>query len=396
MRSLHNSNLIILASTFPRWANDTVPGFVLAFVRHIAPSFGKITVVAPHYKGARRKETFSPGIAVRRFRYAYPYEYENVAYGQFKKTRFYPFKMLLYIASEFWATLLVSLRTRPKIINAHWLIPQGFVAVLVAPLVGAKTVISIHGSDVFTLNGKYMRKVKRFILQRAGAVVTNSSATQGKCKEFWPSREYPIIPMGIDTEKFDLPREPHQGYRVLFVGRLVPNKGVRHLCEAVSLLHKQYYNMCLEVIGDGPERSALEQYVADNNLQDVITFAGWVQPEILPMHYAATDVFVGPSIEDEHGAREALGLVFAEASAAGLPVVATDVGGIKDIVQDKVTGIIVHQKDIQAIADAIIYLYDHPQEARAMGERGQKTVREKFSWGSVAERYIDVFDKLIA
>jgi len=202
--------------------------------------------------------------------------------------------------------------------------------------------------------------------------------------------------MGIDTEKFDLPREPHQGYRVLFVGRLVPNKGVRHLCEAVSLLHKQYYNMCLEVIGDGPERSALEQYVADNNLQDVITFAGWVQPEILPMHYAATDVFVGPSIEDEHGAREALGLVFAEASAAGLPVVATDVGGIKDIVQDKVTGIIVHQKDIQAIADAIIYLYDHPQEARAMGERGQKTVREKFSWGSVAERYIDVFDKLIA
>ena len=392
--SLGRKNLVILASTFPRWQNDSVPGFVLAFARHIAPAFGKITVVAPHYKGAKRKDQLVD-IAVRRFLYAYPYKYENVAYGQFKKTTLYPFKMLLYIASEFWTTLLVGARTRPKVINAHWLIPQGFVAVLVAPLVGARTVISIHGSDVFTLNGKYMRKVKRFTLQRAGTVVANSSATQEKCKELWPGREYPIVPMGVDVDKFAVPHRQHKGFTILFVGRLAPHKGIRYLCEAIALLHEQYHDMHLDIVGDGPERAGLEQFIADSGLQGVVTFAGWVRTDELPERYAVADVFAGPSVEDELGTREALGLVFAEALAAAVPVVTTDVGGIKDIVQDKVNGLVVPQRDARAIADALAYLHDHPREAIAMGERGRTMVREKFSWGSVVERYNDVFDKLV-
>ena len=388
------NNIVILASTFPRWQNDSVPSFVLTFAQHVAPFVGRISVVAPHYKGARTKDQFGD-IAVRRFRYAFPSKYENVAYGQFKKTTFYPLKMLLYIANEFWTTLLVSLRTRPAVINAHWLIPQGFVAVLVAPLIGAKTIVSIHGSDVFTLNGKYMRKVKRFVLQRANMVITNSSATQTKCTELWPGREYPVIPMGVDVGKFAAPRRKHDGFSILFVGRLAPNKGVRYLCEAVALLREQYRDMHLDIVGDGPERAGLEQFIADNGLQGTVAFAGWVQPAELPECYARANAFVGPSVEDERGTREALGLVFAEALAAGVPVVTTDGGGIKDIVQDKVNGLVVPQRDARAIADALAYLHDHPREAIAMGERGRTMVREKFSWGSVVERYNDVFDKLV-
>lgn len=386
MADKQKRSIVILASTFPRWQNDSVPGFVLAFARHMAPFVGHISVVAPHHKGAKTKDRFDD-ITVRRFRYAFPSKYENVAYGQFKKTTFYPLKMLLYIATEFWTTLLVSLRTRPAVINAHWLIPQGFVAVLVAPLVDARTVVSIHGSDVFTLNGKYMRKVKRFVLQRADVVITNSSATQAKCTELWPGREYPIVPMGVDVSKFAVPRRRHDGFSVLFVGRLAPNKGVRYLCEAVALLREQFRDMHLDIVGDGPERAALEQFITDNGLQSIVTFAGWVQPDELPERYAMADIFAGPSVEDERGTREALGLVFAEALAAGIPVVTTDVGGIKDIVQDRVNGLVVPQRDARAIADALASLHDHPKEAAAMGERGRAMVREKFSWESVAERY---------
>src|SRR5258708_7751204 len=105
MADLGKKDLIILASTFPRWKNDSVPEFVQDFAKNIAPSVPSVTAVVPHYAGAKRKDKLPGGIAVRRFRYAYPYKFEDIAYGQFQKTRFYPIKVLLYAVSEFWTIL---------------------------------------------------------------------------------------------------------------------------------------------------------------------------------------------------------------------------------------------------------------------------------------------------
>lgn len=383
--------MVVLASTFPRWKDDTVPRFVLDFVERLQPFVGKITVVAPHYKGAKHRETLATSITVRRFYYAFPFRFENVAYGEFKKTRFYPLKMFLYVTSELLTTLIVSLRLKPKVLNAHWLIPQGFVAVLIAPITGSKSVISVHGSDVFTLNGQIMRKVKRFALKHADIVIANSSATAAACQELWPNREYYVIPMGIDIKKFENQKIMDRGqYKLLFVGRLVRNKGVKYLCEAFRLLSLKYNNMHLDIIGDGPERAMLEEYIHESKLEDIVTFVGWVQASELPKYYAKADVFVGPSIEDENGAKEALGLVFAEASAMGLPVVGSDVGGIKDVVKNRVTGLLVPQKDPQALSQALEYIYTHPNESIQMGKQGRDYVSAHFSWDSVIRRYLDL------
>lgn len=385
-----DKNLVILASTFPRWKNDNVPTFVQDFSMRIASHFKNVTVIAPHFPGARLYEEIGPRINVQRFRYAYPYKYENLAYGQFKKTKFYSIKVLLYAVSEFWLTLRVCIKSRPSIINAHWLIPQGFVAVLVAPLVGAKVVVSVHGSDVFTLNGKMMRKIKRFTLRHASEVIANSSATQEACRMLWPNRTYPVVPMGIDVEQFGERRVPPRAkeYKILFVGRLVRHKGVMYLCQAMKLLHSEYRDMHLDIVGEGPERDAIALFVKENNLEDAISLCGWEPHSRLPARYAAADVFVGPSVEDTSGAKEALGLVFAEASAAALPVVATNVGGIKDVVKESVTGIIIPQKDPQAIAEALKYLHDNMEVADSMGMQGRLYVNDQFSWKSVVERYL--------
>src|SRR5262249_44723487 len=122
---------------------------------------------------------------------------------------------------------------------------------------------------------------------------------------------------------------------------------------------------------------------------------GWVQPADLPKYYHEANVFAGPSVESEAGRKEALGLVFAEAAACGLPVVATDAGGMTDIVQDKVSGLIVPQKDVPALAEALNYFYNNPAEARAMGQRGSAFVRRNFSWGSVAKRYAVLMESLL-
>ncbi len=395
MSKLGNKTLVVLASTYPRWANDRVPGFVQDFVNHISANFKHVQVIVPHYQGAARKEKHGSKVSITRFRYAYPYKFEDIAYGEFKKTRLYPIKASLYIASEFFTTFMVCIKSRPVVINAHWLIPQGFVAVLLKPILRTKVVISVHGADVFTLNSKAMRKVKRFVLKHADVVIVNSSATYKVCAGIY-KRDYPIIPMGIDIDKFKLhSRKPkNKIYEALFVGRLAEEKGIMYLGEAMNILHSQSEQAHLTIVGDGPLKAEVGKYITTHHLQGSITMTGWLQQQDLVPYYEQADVFVGPSIEHTNGWREAFGVVFAEASAMGLPIIATNTGGIKDIVKHEVNGLIVPQKNAQAIANAISRLRQDPDLAIKFGKQGRDYVSSNLSWDTVITRYVNLFKQL--
>lgn len=398
MKNLKQRTLIVIASTYPRWAHDKVPNFVENFVNQMSGKFRNIRVVAPHYKGAKHKEKpQSPtgNVHITRFHYFLPYSQENIAYGEFKKNKLYPLKTLLYIWSELWATFWACVKGKQPIINAHWLIPQGFVAVLLKPIFKSKVVISIHGADVFTLNGGTMRKVKAFVLKRADAVLVNSSATKAVC-EWLYDREYPVIPMGVDINRFKRPekREVGETFELLFVGRVVEVKGLQYLCEAMKQLKEQNIKAHLNIVGDGELRPELARFIKKHKLEDVITLVGWVQQEDLAEYYAKANAFVGPSIEVENGWKEAFGVVFAEASASGLPVVTTDTGGIKDIVKDGVNGLVVPQRNSEAIAEAIVRLQKDPKLCKQLGDRGVTYIAENFSWDVIGSKYEKVFKNL--
>jgi glycosyltransferase involved in cell wall biosynthesis len=370
--------------------------FVQDYANGIAGSFKNVRVIVPHYKGARHRERPAKNIRVSRFYYAFPFRYENIAYGEFKKTKGYPVKAVLYNASELWSTLLAGLRWRPVVLNPHWIIPQGFVAVLLKPILRCKVVVSVHGADVYTLNGKLMRKVKRFVLSRADAVVTNSSATEEACRKLF-ERDYHIIPMGVDTSLFTARTAKQAGetYELLFVGRLSEQKGLRYLCEATKLLKDRDVQVHTTIVGDGDLRSELEKFTHENKLDSAITFTGGVPHAELAEYYAKANVFVGPSIEDENGWQEAFGLVFAEASATGVPVIATSTGGIQDIIKDGVNGLIVPQKDAAAIAGAVEKLQKDPQLSAKLGIAGPDFIHANFSWPVIIEKYCAVFETLL-
>lgn len=395
MQDLKNTTLVVLASTYPRWANDTVPNFVENFVNRVSDKFRNVCVIVPHYRGAKRKDRpRSPvnNVCVRRFRYFIPYSRQNIAYGEFRKDKVYPVKVLLYVWSELWTTFCVCLRSKQPVINAHWLIPQGFVAVLLKPILGCKVVISVHGADVFTLNGAAMRKLKRFALKRADAVIVNSSATREACEELY-QRNYPLIPMGVDITRFKASRRRAAGetFELLFVGRVVEEKGLGYLCEAMKVLRQRGVPVHLNIVGNGSAHDDIAGYVKQHELDDVITLAGWVQQDRLVEYYARANVFVGPSVETANGWREAFGVALAEASACGLPVIATRTGGIEDIVKDEVNGLIVPQRDAQAIVRAVVRLQEDPELRDKLGRRGAGYIGENFSWNVVASRYEQVF-----
>ncbi len=390
--------LIVIASTFPRWKQDSVPTFVKDFADALSDDF-EITVVAPHYGGALKREKMD-ALNVRRFRYAYPVRAENIVYeghaAQKANARpLYLIKLLSYVVACFWTTLIAT-KGKRTIINAHWIIPQGFVAILVGYLTGSRTVMTVHGGDVFTLNGKYMLMVKRWILRHADEVIVNSTATRNACKKIFPDRVYTVIPMGIHTYQKKLRKSKSSRTHLLFVGRLSVEKGAIYVCEAMEILKKiRDANFHLSIVGDGPELRTIQEFIIEHHLEKIVSLEGWLQKNELRHRYRDADVFIGPSLETPNGWKEALGLTFAEASYAGLPVIATKTGGIPDVVKDGITGLLVQQKSAQDIARAVRYLFDHPEIAKAMGIAGHKHVADNFTWESVASRYKSVFRKYL-
>ena len=395
-------NLTILASTYPRWQDDTVPSFVQDFSDAIAPSFDKVTVIAPHYQGASKYERRGKNTYIKRFVYLRPHKHQNIVYDKHaatnvRKNPVYAIKLAAYVISGFAATFRIS-RKNPGVINAHWIIPQGWIAVVVGKLTKSPVVVTVHGSDVFTLTGKIMTSFKRWTLKHADGVVVNSSATLAACVDIFPNREYRLIPMGVNVGLFPGKKQPIRSSNVqniLFVGRLSPEKGIKYLIQAASELRNTgRKDFLLTVVGDGSQRPELERLVKKHTLLKHVVFAGWVRREDLQNYYQSADVFVGPSVEGEKGVKEALGLTFVEAALSEVPVIATNVGGIRDVVADGKTGFLVEQKSSKELCEKLAWLQDNQQAGVMMGKAARKLVKQKFSWKMVSRDYLKLFNEL--
>lgn len=389
-----HANVLILTSTYPRWNRDTTPRFVADFAKHIAQDVRNVYVLAPHFKKAKRHEN-SENVHVKRYRYFFPASGETIAYGggavtKIKKTPIYAVKLLCFMASLFFNTLFFTLRHNVTIINAHWLIPQGFIGLLVKFITGHALVITVHGSDVLTLNGKYMRIVKRFTLRHADKVYVNSSITKAACEKLY-RREYILAPMGIDVAHFQAAKPSAQlkkqyklhDFTILFVGRLSDEKGVIYLLETLELLKKANKKVKALIVGTGSLKESLQKYIDEHELQDVVTMVGWVHKDELPTYYATADVLVGPSVY------EAQGLVFLEALASGLPVITTNQGGMKDFIKSGENGYMVPAKSPKALYDAIVRLYDDKKLLKKLSKQAAPSIAHDYSWDTTKQRYLE-------
>ena len=388
------TNVLILTSTYPRWKRDTTTSFVAEFAKRIAPHTDNVYVLAPHFKAAKHTEIVG-NLHLKRFYYFFPTSGENIVYNgggvtQVKKSPLYVVKLLFFIVSLFFNTLYTTLRRNVTIINAHWLIPQGFVGVLVKFLTGRKLVITVHGGDVLSLNGKYMRKVKRFTLRHADIIYVNSSVTKAACLQLF-ERDYQLIPMGTDINYFQSAKPSQElkkqynlnDFTILFTGRLTEAKGVIYLLKALVSLQKSKRNFKALIAGTGPLAGKLHEFINDNSLQENVTMLGWVDASEIPTYYKTADVFVGPSIF------EAQGLVFIEALAAGLPVITTDQGGMSDFIKNGENGFMVPPKDPKALYEILAKLYDDRTLLKKISKHAPDSIAHDYSWDGVIAHYLE-------
>jgi glycosyltransferase involved in cell wall biosynthesis len=411
----------LLTSNFPRWPGDATTPFVLHLAGDLRTLGVDVEVLAPHASGAALTEVLD-GVPVSRFRYFWPEKGQTLCYQggallNLRRSWSNWLKLPLFVACELFA-LTRLLRHGPfDVIHAQWILPQGFVAVLAGHLARVPVVVTVHGGDIFGLRGAMLRWFKKFTFRHAFAVTANSSVTEAAVREVVGADcNIHRIPMGVAVPDLGATSETRDvgglgggfartelrrrhargnGPLLIFVGRVIEEKGVEDLIRAVALLRTELPDLTLLVVGDGPTRNAFEDLVLSLDVADRVHFTGWVQNEQVSAFLAASDIFVGPSKPAPDGWIEAQGLTFCEAMAAGLPVIATRSGGIVDIVKDGETGLLVDTGAPDQIAAAIRRLVREPELGYRLAVSGQQWVRENFSRKATAEKFLSLFSDLI-
>ena len=196
------------------------------------------------------------------------------------------------------------------------------------------------------------------------------------------------IPNGVDLDRFDVD-VPRIDGRIVFLGRLAPKKRVSDLIRAFERVADDYPDAELVVVGEGPLSDELRSLAADLGVTDRVSFTGRVEEEEIPRYYASAELFVLPSVWEGHP------LTLLEAWAAGRPVIASDVEGLAEFVDHQETGYLVEAKDPEALAEALGYAFDHPDEARGWGEAARELAESEFSWETAARRTRQIYDRVV-
>jgi glycosyltransferase involved in cell wall biosynthesis len=379
---------LVLASTVPAVAGDATPGFVEDLARGLADRYD-VTVLAPRVPASPASRDF-PGGRVVRFAYL-PRRWERVADGAIlENLRSSPALWLqvpALVAAEAVATWRAVHRYRPAVLHAHWLVPQGVVAAVVAPT--TPLVVTAHGADVYGLPGAVGRVLRRFVVRRASRLTAANADLMARLIDAGadPSRTA-VLPMGVDLAAVSAAIavvEQVPG-RVVVVGRLVEKKGVHVLVAALRTLPPGG-SWSLDVVGDGPWRARLEAQ-ADGL---PVRFLGSRDRGSALAAVAAASVVAVPSTTAASGDRDGLPVVLLEAMAAGRAVVASDLPGIGDVVVDGSTGLLVSPGDVAALATALARVLDDASLGERLGSAAALAAAE-LDTAAAATKYAAVLD----
>lgn len=387
---MEKQKLLVTGSTFPRWANDTEPRFILDYAKAMTEYYD-VTVLVPMAPGAEVEEEME-GVKVRRFHYFPIRKWETLCYPGAIVPRIKEKKIRIFLVPFLLLSLKSSLKKWSKtvdIVHAHWIIPQG---IMQAGIKGTPYIVTGHGGDVTSLNVPIIKNMKKKCLSRAKATVGVSGYICEKMKEIYEDAEPTMISMGCDLSKFS-PDNKRDGVfdkkekNILFVGRLAEKKGVTYLIEAMKKVDGKLF-----IVGKGPLEESLKEQAKEQG--DKIVFLGPKSHEELPELLASADLFVAPSVVAKDGDQEGLPVSIMEAMASGIPVVSGISGGTKDIVIDGINGFFLDATNVEQLADRVNTILKDKELSDRMREEAYKTA-ENYSYKSIAKKHYELIQKKV-
>lgn len=274
-------------------------------------------------------------------------------------------------------------------LHVHFATPAATVGLILTRVAPVTLSITVHGPDEF-----YDVSAYRLAEKIAGARFlctigwfARSQLMKLSAPEHWEKME--ITPLGVDPEQFrPRPfRDAPPVFEILCVGRLVPAKGQLILIHAVHAVRAAGKRVFLRIVGDGPDRSALERAADALGLRDDVRFEGAVNQDHIRTLYSSADLFALASFA------EGIPVVLMEAMATEVPCVSTRITGIPELIRDGVDGLLVSPSNHEELAGAILRLIDDPALRRSLGEAGRRRVISEYNLPRNIERLAEVFDR---
>lgn len=392
--------VLYIVTGYDRHPGDGITPWLVETIHRLGSSGVEVEVLAPSYRGLGSGRV--DGVMVHRFRYA-PARLESLTHDQTAPDRVRERPAYLglvpgYAVAGALAAARVARRGGFDAIHVHWPLPQALLGWSARRAASIPLICSFYGVELTfarTSRVPFLTRFLRRAIRTADAVTAISTYTTGLVRSIY-DRPVELIPFGATIPvPSEVPaRTPSPALRLLFVGRLVERKGVRYLLDALARVRGLGENVVLDVVGRGPIRAELEEHARSLGLGNAVRFHGFVPDQELVQRYVECDVFVLPAVVDEKGDVEGLGVVIIEALAYGRGVIASDAGGITDIVEHDRTGLLVPPGDADALAEAIRSLARDRDRAVRLGRAGRQHVQERFSWAAVIGKLTELYGRV--
>jgi N-acetyl-alpha-D-glucosaminyl L-malate synthase BshA len=309
----------------------------------------------------------------------------------FSVNRIYYPKIRYLGMAIFWIRcLLIIRRINPDIVHCQTT-HMGMPGFIYKKIYKKPYVVWCQGFDVY-FPWRFKKIISRMIFGDADAVI---GLTEDMKKEMQKNcnKDVFIIPEGISLKKFEgfsktffRKKFGIKGSEkvIIFVGSLKPVKGVKYLVDAFKIVIKKNPRAKLFLIGDGPEKQDLKNIIKKNSLEKKVNFIGKIANQKVSEYLTVADIFVLPSLS------EGFGIVNLEAMACGLPIIATRVGGVPEIVKDGENGFLVEPKNAEQIAEKILYLLSNDEDIKCISTKNKEKVKD-YSWDLIVDKLVKVY-----
>lgn len=286
--------------------------------------------------------------------------------------------------------------------HSFFTVPCGFLSLVLKWQYKIPYIVSLRGADVpgyaerFSFIYNFLKPIIKIIWKSSSAVVSNSQGLNELAQKSRVDQEISVIYNGIDIEEFKsisegsifgISKAQPSEFKIICVSRITARKGIKYLVEAVLKLKEKYPNIRLKIIGEGDEKKNLENFILENKMEKFVKFSGLMPHDQLPKEYKDANIFILPSLN------EGMSNTILEALASGLPIIATDTGGTKELLNNGENGFIIKMKDSNDIVEKIEKLIQNKELCQKMALESRK-IAENFSWKKVADQYAEIYKKI--
>jgi len=375
--------ICMITTTYPRFEGDTAAPFIASIAEGVAALGHSVDVVLPFHPKLQDKTrngvNFHP--------YHVPGDQKDPLWGyaqsmeadvKVKKKAYLLAPLALH--RTYWTAVALTRHNTYDLIHAHWVLPNGFPAALLARRCKLPLTISLHGSDMFLAQkGGLLTRAALFAFRQARSITACSPDLQGQARKL-SGKDVNLLEYGVDVNRFAPSDSATLRPRSIFaVGRLVYKKGFVQLLEAFSRVIKYYTNSTLNIAGDGPLLQKLKDTARKLGIESQVTIVGNIARDQLPELYRSAEIVVVPSITDDSGNRDGLPNVFLEALSSGCAVIASDIPGMKNLIRNR-EAFMVSSGDVSQLSNAILELFKNPSEIHRLRKAAREMAVKELSW----------------